>query len=146
MKALIATLLALSLSGALAHAVVRTELGGTESAAGKSETYRLQVPVEKDADTTTVRLTVPAGLKFSRLMPTPGWTWTAEKDANGNVTAITWTGDAKPMEFVRFYFQATNPADPGEFAWRVDQTYADGTVVHWDDTDPTTPASRTTVK
>ena len=146
MKKFITLALALLLPAALAHAVVRTDAGGTESLAGKYETYRLQVPVEKDSDTTTVRLALPAGLKLSGVMPLPGWTWSAEKDANGDVTAVTWTGDLKPMEFARFYFQAVNPADPATLAWKVDQTYADGTVVHWDDTDPATPASKTTVK
>ncbi len=141
------TLSALVLASvAFAHAVVRTDAGGTESRTGAYETYRLQVPVEKDSDTTQVRLVLPAGLKLSGVMPLPGWTWSAEKDANGDVTAITWAGDLKPMEFARFYFQGVNPAEPANFSWKVYQTYADGTVVNWDDSDPATPASKTTVK
>lgn len=138
---------ALLLSFAAAHATVRTEAGTSESAAGKSETYRLNVPVEKDLATTQVRLVVPAGVGISRFQVTPGFARTITKNADGLVTEVVWTGTIAPMEYARFFFQAANPATPGELVWKVYQTYADGSVVAWDDTQPeTTPASKTTVK
>lgn len=144
-KMIAATLLLVS-SAAFAHATVKTEMGLTESLAGKSETYRLQVPVEKDAATTQIRLVVPAGVKISRFIPVPGWIRTLEKDAEGRVTAVTWTGNLEPMEFIRFLFQATNPADTGSISWKVYQTYSDGTVIPWDDSATETPASKTLLK
>ena len=141
--ALLAALL-ISFSGA--HAVVRTEAGLTESKAGASETYRLQVPVEKEVATTQVRLVVPAGLTVTRFLVTPGFVRTLKTDAAGRITEVTWRGRIAPMEFARFLFSATNPADAGPVAWKVYQTYADGTVVAWDDSDPATPASRVTIK
>ena len=129
-----------------AHAVVRTEAGLAESRAGASETYRLQVPVEKDVATTQVRLVIPAGLKVTRFLAMPGFVRTVKTDAAGLVTEVTWRGQIAPMEFARFFFSATNPADAGTLAWRVYQTYADGTVVSWDDSDPATPASRVVIK
>ncbi len=142
--ALFATLL---LSFAAAHATVRTESGQAESGVGQSETYRLQVPVEKDIATTRVRLVIPAGVGISRFQVTPGFARTVTKNADGLVTEVVWTGTIAPMEYARFFFQAKNPGVAGDLVWKVYQTYADGSVVAWDDTQPdTTPASHTTVK
>lgn len=138
---------ALLLSVAGAHATVRTETGLTESAAGKSETYRLNVPTEKEIATTQIRLVVPAGVVISRFQVTPGFTRTVKKDAAGLVTEVVWKGRVAPMEYARFFFQARNPAQAGELVWKVYQTYSDGSVVAWDDADPARgPAGRTTVK
>lgn len=131
---------------AFGHATVKTESGLGESLAGKSEIYRVNVPVEKDVPTTEVRLLVPAGVKISRFLQSPGWTRTVVKDANGTVTEVVWKGQVDPMEFVRFYFQATNPADAGTLTWKMYQTYGDGTVAKWDGSSAEEPASTTTVK
>ncbi|WP_034343000.1 DUF1775 domain-containing protein [Deinococcus misasensis] len=146
LKKMFAVAAALLSSVVFAHATVKTETGLTESLAGKSETYRLQVPVEKDLATTEIRMVVPDGVKVSRFIPVPGWTRTVEKDANGRITAVTWKGNLEPMEFIRFFFAATNPADAGTISWKVYQTYSDGTVVPWDDSAAETPASKTTLK
>lgn len=138
---------ALLLSVAAAHATVRTETGLTESKVGASETYRLNVPTEKEIPTTQVRLVVPAGVTLTRFQVLPGFTRSVVKNADGLITEVTWRGRIAPQEYARFFFQARNPAQPGEVAWKVYQTYADGSVVAWDDTSPEqTPASRTTVK
>ncbi|AKH16360.1 DUF1775 domain-containing protein [Deinococcus soli (ex Cha et al. 2016)] len=147
LKAVLPLAAALFLSVAGAHATVRTETGLTESAAGKSETYRLNVPTEKEIATTQIRLVVPAGVVISRFQVTPGFTRTVKKDAAGLVTEVVWKGRVAPMEYARFFFQAKNPAAAGEVVWKVYQTYSDGSVVAWDDTNPAEgPASRTTVK
>lgn len=138
---------ALLLSVAGAHATVRTETGLTESAAGKSETYRLNVPTEKEIATTQIRLVVPAGVVISRFQVTPGFTRTVKRDAADLVTEVVWKGRVAPMEYARFFFQARNPAAAGEVVWKIYQTYSDGSVVAWDDTNPAEgPASKTTVK
>lgn len=142
----LAVLGSLLVSSALAHAVVRTDTGGTESRTGSFETYRLQVPVEKDVATTEIRLIVPAGVRVSTFQPVPGWTRQVEKNASGVITAVIWRGRLQPEEFQRFLFSARNPADAGTLVWKVQQRYADGSVVAWDDATPQTPASRTTVK
>lgn len=141
------TVAALMLSAVVfAHATVKTEMGLSESLAGKSETYRLQVPVEKDMATTEIRMVVPEGVKVSRFMPVPGWTRTVEKDANDRILSVTWKGQLEPGEFIRFLFQATNPASTGTLSWKVYQKYSDGTVVGWDDTSEGTPSSKVTLK
>ncbi|WP_019585690.1 DUF1775 domain-containing protein [Deinococcus apachensis] len=139
--------LALLLPVAAAHATVRTETGLAESKASASETYRLGVPTEKEVATTQVRLVVPAGLTITRFQVMPGFTRTVKLNDAGLVTEVTWRGRIAPMEYARFFFQARNPEQAGTLSWKVYQTYADGSVVAWDDTDPEkTPASKTTVK
>ena len=138
---------ALLISVAGAHATVRTEGGLSESKVGVSETYRLNVPTEKDIATTQIRLIVPAGVAISRFQVTPGFTRTVTKNADGLVTEVVWKGRVAPMEYARFFFQARNPAQGGELTWKIYQTYSDGSVVAWDDADPARgPASKTTVK
>ena len=138
---------ALSFTPALAHAVVRTEAGLSESKVGQSETYRLSVPVEKDMATTEVRLVAPAGLTITRFQTSPGFTRSVTKDAAGLITEVIWRGSIRPMEYARFYFQARNPQQPAELSWKIYQKYADGSVVAWDDTDPAkAPASKVSVK
>jgi uncharacterized protein YcnI len=135
------------LSFASAHANVRTETGLTESKVSASETYRLNVPTEKAIDTTIVRLVVPAGVTLTRFQVLPGFTRSVVKNADGLITEVTWRGRIAPEEYARFFFQARNPAQPGEVAWKVYQTYADGSVVAWDDTNPEQgPASKVTMK
>ncbi|GGB49991.1 DUF1775 domain-containing protein [Deinococcus soli (ex Cha et al. 2016)] len=147
LKAVLPLAAALLLSVAGAHATVRTETGLSESTAGRGETYRLNVPTEKEIATTQIRLVVPAGVVISRFQVTPGFTRTVKKDAAGLVTEVVWKGRVAPMEYARFFFQAKNPAAAGEVVWKVYQTYSDGSVVAWDDTNPAEgPASRTTVK
>ena len=143
---LFALLTAALISLAAAHATVKTDTGASESRAGGYETYRLQVPVEKDMATTSVRLLVPAGLKIGTFLPVPGFTRSVRTDASGTITEVTWTGRIAPMEFQRFLFSAANPADPATLVFKVYQTYQGGTVVSWDDSAAGTPASRITVR
>lgn len=79
---------ALLLSFAAAHATVKTETGLSESAAGTSETYRLNVPVEKDVATTQVRLVVPQGVGVTRFQVTPGFDRSVKTNADGLVTEV----------------------------------------------------------
>ena len=138
---------ALLLPVAAAHATVRTEVGLAESKVAASETYRLNVPTEKAIATTQVRLVIPAGVAVTRFQVMPGFTRTVKTNADGLVAEVTWRGRIAPMEYARFFFQAHNPEQAGTLSWKVYQTYADGSVVAWDDTDPdNTPASKTTVK
>ena len=139
--------LALLLPVAAAHATVRTETGLAESATGKSETYRLNVPTEKDISTTEIRLVVPAGVTITRFQVTPGFTRSVRTNAAGLVTEVVWRGRVEPLEYARFFFQARNPEEVGELSWKVYQTYSDGTVVAWDDADPEKgPASKIAIK
>lgn len=147
LKASLSLAAALLLSVAGAHATVRTEAGLTESRVGVTETYRVNVPTEKEISTTQIRLVVPQGVAVSRFQVTPGFTRTVTRNADGLVTEVVWKGRVAPMEYARFYFQAKNPAAAAELSWKIYQTYSDGSVVAWDDADPARgPASKTTVR
>jgi uncharacterized protein YcnI len=146
LRNLFALITAALLSLAAAHATVKTDTGVAESKTGAYETYRLQVPVEKDVATTQVRLVVPAGIKIGNFMPVPGFARTVKAASDGTITEVTWTGTIAPQEFQRFLFSAKNPADAGTLVWKVYQTYQGGTVVAWDDSDPATPASKVTLR
>lgn len=146
MRRILTLITLLATSAALAHATVKTDLGQSESLAGKFETYRLQVPSEGGGSTVRVRLSVPAGITISNFLPVPGFLRSVERDADGRVVAVTWTGRIRPDEFQRFLFSARNPAQPGKLSWAVEQSYADGTLVRWDDSSPEHPASTLTVK
>ncbi|UQN06034.1 DUF1775 domain-containing protein [Deinococcus sp. QL22] len=146
-KPLILTVMLAALPVAAAHATVRTEAGLSESKVGASESYRLNVPTEKEISTTEVRLMVPAGLTITRFQTMPGFTRTLTTNAAGLVTEVVWKGRIAPMEFARFLFSARNPAEAGTLNWKVYQKYSDGSVVAWDDSDPDkAPASKTAVK
>lgn len=146
-KSLILTALLAALPSAAAHATVKTEAGLTSSDIGKNETYRLNVPTEKEISTTEVRLVVPAGVTVTRFQTLPGFTRTIATNAAGLITEVVWKGRIAPMEYARFMFTARNPDTAGAVSWKVYQKYSDGSVVAWDDTDPEkTPASKTAIK
>lgn len=141
---LLAVLAVLLMAGvASAHAVVSPSQVPVDS----YQRFTLRVPTEKPQPTVKVRMLLPAGLTFSGVQPVPGWTYAVEKDATNRVTAITWSGgEIGPNEFQEFGLQAKTPKDATKMAWKVDQTYKDGTVVSWNGAPGTeTPASVTEV-
>jgi len=133
-------------TAAEAHVVVYPK----ETTTGAYEKYTVRVPVEKDVNTTKVRVEFPEGVKVSTVQPIPGWSYEFEKDKDGRNTALVWTatGDGiKAHEFTEFYFVGANPKEAGSLAWKAYQTYADGEVVEWTgEQDSKTPASITTIK
>ncbi len=125
---LLSTCVVLVTSGvAWAHVVVSPE----EVPANEFQKLVVSVPTEKDIPTTGVRVEVPEGFTVSRVQPAPGWEYELEEDG-GVVRAITWSGgELGATEFQEFAIQARTPEEPGEYAWRAFQTYADGSVVEW---------------
>ncbi|MFD2370700.1 YcnI family protein [Brevibacillus sp. GCM10020057] len=121
-----------------------------ETTTGAYEKYTVRVPVEKDVNTTKVRLEFPADVKVSTVQPIPGWSYEFEKDKDGKNTALVWTatdGGIRPHEFMEFAFVGANPKEAGTLSWKAYQTYANGEVVEWTGApDSKTPASVTTVK
>jgi uncharacterized protein YcnI len=121
-----------------------------ETTTGAYEKYTVRVPVEKDVNTTKVKLEFPAGVKVSSVQPVPGWNYEFEKDSEGRNTALTWTATGegiKAHEFMEFSFVGANPKEEGELAWKAYQTYTNGEVVEWTGAqDSKTPASVTTIK
>ena len=116
---------------ASAHVVVTPKQAGI----GESVDFSTSVPNEKDQPVIALKLLIPAGLKEVSPNVKPGWTVTvtpADTDGDG-VTEIDWTGGSIPVnERDEFVFSAQVPASPTTLQWKAYQTYADGSVVHWD--------------
>jgi uncharacterized protein YcnI len=149
MKKLFVALLSLFIAiPVLAHATVRTEMGLSESKVGLTETYRLRVPTEKPMATTEVRLIVPEGLTISSFQTQSGFVRTAQRNAQGVITEVTWRGSVDVDEYGLFVFRAKNPAIATTLRFKVYQKYADGSVVAWDNDskDAERPASQVEIK
>jgi uncharacterized protein YcnI len=134
-----ASVLSLMATGvASAHVVVRPG----EAVTAGFQAFTMGVPNERDTDTTELKLTMPAGLKYVSPTQKPGWQIDVEKDGTGEdavVKSITWSGGSVGVGFRDdFTFSAQVPAKATELQWKAYQTYADGTVVSWDQ-----PASAT---
>lgn len=131
---------------AFAHIIVKPSSVGIASV----QTFDIQVPTEKDNATIGLRLLVPDGL--SNVVPNvkPGWDINVVKNGD-TVTEIDWTnGNIPSGQRDDFYFSAQVPELITTIPWKAYQTYADGSVVSWDQnpintTDKTTPYSTTKI-
>jgi uncharacterized protein YcnI len=118
-----------------AFAHVEIERDGEVSANGVVAAT-LHVPNEETAaGTTKIELVFPAAPKLKTAEPEAvnGWTATVQKNAAGEVTAITWTGGPLTGED-----EVALPVSIGDVPEGIDavdfkalQTYDDGTVVRW---------------
>ncbi len=103
-----------------------------------------QVPTESATATTTgLKVTFPTqaaddkSLSSVRTAPLPGWTATIAKNpATAAPESVTWT--AQPgtsisgTQFGQFQLSVGPLPKTGTLAFPADQTYSDGSVVHWD--------------
>jgi len=126
-------ILTLALSAtASAHVAVRP----SEVVTAGFQTFTIGVPNEKDVSTTSVKLTIPEGLKYVQPTQKAGWNITIESEGTGEaatVKSITWSGnEVKPGFRDDFTFSGQVPEKATELHWKAYQTYADGTVVSWD--------------
>ncbi|WP_459548732.1 YcnI family copper-binding membrane protein [Nocardia sp. X0981] len=106
---------------------------------GRSTVATFSVPTESDtAATTAVRIAVPE-IATARTEPVPGWTTKIERNAEDEVTSITWTADPgtpgiRPGEFQRFVVSLGPLPETETIGFPAEQTYSDKTVVRWDQT------------
>jgi len=117
---------------ASAHVVVSPEKVGV----GEFTTYNVAVPVEKDVPTVGLRLEIPGGLNYVQPNVKSGWKIAVKESGTGEeatVTEINWTGGNIPSgQREQFLFAAQSPKEATSLNWKAYQTYADGTVVSWD--------------
>jgi uncharacterized protein YcnI len=118
-------------TAAFAHARVSPPV----SLAKQLQLYSLAVPTEKDnATTTKIVLTVPTGFAIDSFAPSPGWHRVLQQTGSGDsavIQKVTWSGGAVPTgEDSVFQFLA-QPASSGKYAFQVQQTYSDGSIVNW---------------
>ena len=115
---------------ASAHVVVKPEQVGI----GAFQTFMTGVPNEKDIPVTGLKLSIPAGLNYVTPNVKPGWDVNVVKSGD-TVTEIDWTNGSIPAgQRDEFDFSAQAPAKATAIQWKAYQTYADGSVVAWDQT------------
>lgn len=123
-------------SQALAHTTVKPASVGI----GKFQTFTVSAPSEKPIATVGVRLVLPEGLNHVSPNVKLGWKVEVKKTVVGGeekAVEINWTGGSIPAEMRdEFNLSAQAPSKPTTLAWKAYQTYADGSVVAWDQ-DPT---------
>ena len=118
--------------GAVTSAHAHVSVVPAESGAGSMERYRLAVPGEKPIPTTRVEVQFPEGLRVAEIQSVAGWRATAQRNGAGDVIAAVWDGGQVPMgQFVELAVLARNPDGATDLAWKVIQTYQDGSEVHW---------------
>lgn len=118
---------------ALAHVIVTPSQAGI----GKELVFNVSVPNERQVSVSSVKLLIPNGV--TNVIPTMLSSWNITTSTNNNssnpeVTSILWTGNIPVGQREDFSFSAQVPGQPGQLYWKAFQTYADGTVVHWDQT------------
>jgi uncharacterized protein YcnI len=106
-------------------------------ARGSMAIVTFQVPNESDkgAATTALSVTLP-DVASARTEAMPGWTAKLDRDAaSGSVRSVTWTaapgGGIGVDQFALFRISVKLP-DTDTVSFPATQTYADGTVVKWD--------------
>jgi YD repeat-containing protein len=93
--------------------------------------FLVRVPTEKDLPTTAVRLVFPEGFELLRIKPAAGWKYELERDANGRISAVAWSGGSIGRnEYEVFSFMARSQTE-GTVKIEAYQTYGKDDVVAW---------------
>jgi uncharacterized protein YcnI len=127
------TVLATLFVPAIAYAHVTVTPGQADVA--QELVFNVSAPNEKLVPVTSIKLLIPSGV--SNVIPTSkdGWTITTTTNgdnANPEITTINWSGTIPVGQRQDFSFSAQVPGQATELDWKAYQTYADGSVVHWD--------------
>jgi len=117
---------------ASAHVVVTP----SEVATGASQLFTISAPNEREQDFTALKLDIPEGLNSVSPTVMAGWNISETKTGEGEtapVTSITWSDGVVPSgQRISFEFKAKAPSTATKLNWKVYQTYADGTLISWD--------------
>ena len=136
-KRLLATLMTITAmlvtpAVAFAHVIVTPGQAGI----AQELTFNISVPNEQQTPVVNLKLDIPGAV--TNVVPTAKAGWTISTNDNGNATdpvinAIVWSQGSIPVgQREDFSFSAQVPAKATNLDWKAYQTYADGTVVHWD--------------
>ena len=119
---------------AMAHSAV-IPMSGTSGA--RHQAFSLRSPTEGNISCVEYKLEVPpewkiAGGQIDRIERDPLWDITVEKDEDGWITSVTWSGaEAPDYSYVNFNLILSLPRLTGLQQIKIWQTYADGRVVGW---------------
>lgn len=117
---------------ASAHVTVKP----TEATPASFQVFTVSVPNEKTIPTTEIKLLIPKGLEHVTPTQKPGWDIKLEKNTEGEISAVTWAGGEIGEGFRdELSLSAKLPDTSGNISWKAYQTYADGTIVAWDQSD-----------
>ena len=118
-------------ANSFAHVIV------TPSQAGVAQelVFNVSVPNEQQTPVTNLKLQVPDGV--TNVIPTTKDGWVITTTTNGDsknpvITAINWEGNIPVGQRQDFTFSAQVPGMATEIDWKAYQSYADGSIVHWD--------------
>jgi uncharacterized protein YcnI len=119
-------------AAASAHARVSPAV----SVSGELQLYSLAVPTEKSNLTTTkIVMTVPSGFGIDSFVPPPpGWTQSLQQTGSGDnavIQRVTWSGGHTPTGEDSLFEFLAQPASSKSYAFEVEQTYSDGSIVNW---------------
>jgi hypothetical protein len=125
--AALATVLALPVTGALAHVEVKPK----RAPAGAEARLTFEVPNERpDAETTTIAIQLPAGVEAGTTPRSGGW---RVRTSGRRVTLVAPGGrELRGDERGRFPLELRLPLRPRtSLTFKVLQTYDDGKIVRW---------------
>ncbi len=132
-----AAALYLGAAGATAPAWAHVHASSDNAVRGAMAIVTFQVPNESDkgAATTALTVTLP-DVASARTEAMPGWTAKLDRDAaSGTVHSVTWTAAPNTGigvdQFALFRISVQLP-DADTVSFPATQTYADGSVVKWD--------------
>jgi uncharacterized protein YcnI len=132
-----AALLYLGPAAAITTASAHVQATSTDAGRGAYATVTFQVPNESTANSATTAVTVDlTNVSAVQTEAKPGWSAKVDRDAASNaVRSVTWTaapdGGIPVAQFGVFRISAKLP-DADTVSFPTTQTYADGTVVKWD--------------
>jgi hypothetical protein len=126
LKTAVAAALLCASTAAIGHVTVWPKV----SRAGAHEKYEVRVPNEKQSDTISIELHLPAGLRVTSFEQKPGWITQVLRDGSGAIVGVRWTGRLPPRQFTEFGLLAVNPART-DLVWPAMQGFADGSRIEW---------------
>jgi uncharacterized protein YcnI len=120
---------------AAASATAHAEISPPVALANAGQLFTLDVPTEKEGATTTkIVLTVPSGFSIDSFVDAPGWKRDVSSTGSGEdavIQSVTWSGGRVPTgEVSHFAFLGRTDASKS-YAFSVEQSYSDGSVVNW---------------
>lgn len=131
------TVLALGSALQAPTAAAHVHASSDNAVRGAMALVTFQVPNESNTGAATTALTVALpDVASARTESMPGWTARLDRDAaSGAVRSVTWTaapgGGIAPDQFALFRLSVKLP-DADTVSFPATQSYADGTVVKWD--------------
>jgi len=120
---------------AAASASAHAHISPPVALAQAGQLFTLDVPTEKQGvRTTKIVLTVPSGFSIDSFVDAPGWQRQVQSTGSGDaavIQSVTWSGGSVPTGEISHFAFLGSAGSSKAFAFAVEQSYSDGTVVDW---------------